>query len=151
MPTIVNCPTCHRPLTVHESQVGQAVNCPNCRHPLTVPALVPRQPADPFAGLPAPEPELSGETRRAVGARGYRAGQGGWPGEPPGWLIAARMVIWGLIAVPSLIILVLLIIAAISGVVTSETVFSRMARASEVVIAVGVAFALDRLLSANRY
>ena len=159
MPPVIQCPKCNRSITVNQSHVGRLIKCPHCHHPFTVPGSVPTPLADPFAGLPIPEPDLSEETRRTVGTQGYEtsgrgyrgSGRGGWPGDPPGWLVAARIIIWGLIAFPSLLLLMLQVAALFGGIATSDSGFGRVARASDVVIAVGVAFALDRLLSANRY
>ena len=44
---VVLCPTCHSPLTVHESQSDRVVMCPKCRNPLTVPGVATARPTAP--------------------------------------------------------------------------------------------------------
>ena len=96
MPFVVNCPTCRKPLSVHESQAGTVVPCPHCRQRLTAPGLPPAvvpSPASSFANL-----ENDNENSERISRSGYNRAT--WPGEPSGWLIAARTVIWGVIAIP---------------------------------------------------
>lgn len=58
MPFVINCPYCHRPMTVLETQSGFVVPCPFCRGPLTVP-VVSVSPSPSPVELAEDEPEPS--------------------------------------------------------------------------------------------
>jgi hypothetical protein len=77
-----------------------------------------------------------------------------WPGPPPTWLFICRIIVWGCVALPAVLFLILelfLVLAHLLANVPPVVRADKVERASEVVIAVGVAFAIDRLLSTSRY
>lgn len=87
MPSIVDCPDCHRKLKVPEELLGQMVRCPSCNSTFTASSEIVEQVAitppamTPPAGYERPEPvrELEPVAEPAGANRGVPLGAGDYP------------------------------------------------------------------------